>query len=1000
MKYILSLLVFCVSFAKAQDYRTDVVVLDSVSKITTYYGGSKLIYVKDTATGGYFYLYQGAIAADGKDIVLGSNSSKWRRVLGSNVDYTVLQLPSYSALRTLPRFGLYKTFIVYANGVNNYFRYDSTDKTTADDTAMTIVGYGGARYKRIVESSLDVRWFGATGSDTTDDWYNLQRCINYAVYNDYKKIVFPGGTFYLSKGLLVWKDANNDGRPEFVNITIEGTTSAYAGASQNETVLYANNRNSFALGIEKGKGCIVKNINLLGTNQLTYSNATAWTDATTYIKDSQRVNAYSPYAGLVLDPFGDSLAAADRYPGFSSYYDSSKGNGGSTDCKFYNIVTNGFIAGIILTPNPTTQNNESHLFDGLWISNCRDGFVTTNSQERQVTVKNFKAWQNVKTVFRTYGYGANKGEPPAIDGGNVAGNVYQIFYFTGVGGYFPVVSIKNIYAESFYRIGYINAPTIGFKDCHFSFALTTDFGMKVQDYVYSGNATTFDNCILVFYNSGYSTPMNMVGGNFKFNNCYLSNPVGINLNQWTINNPEASYSNCRFYNTGKYFSDSYQWSESFGYKNYSGNKMVDNNDVNVTYCYPERYGDFNKHAVQYRKVTSKSKRWISLGVVSVTVSGDSATATVAVLANKTQFNNMLVFDSYQGSSGGTQAMRIKSIDGSGNIKFDRVVDRLASGSYRLWIEDYQALSQPYLFDYNGSVFTNVMKEEDTASSGSTLSTAVTYYHNGFPVTMSSVSAGGGTPTWGLPWSPISRGILSSYDYEEYGYTDGHPLTNSYFTPGVLFSEGSFYTNIKKDNSDSLILGYKCIKSGIKGSKLTPQFEIVYRTRNAGSGYKLALEASNQVKSLTAGFGLTIDSSTTNQINYKFDSATVFGYVVGKVVTEGTYTPTKYIIANLDSVSFTACNYQKIGNYIYVYGEVYTDPTSSNQDTEVDISLPIATAINYTYSLAGNGSAYAVGEAMRIYGDTSNYRAKLRFKSSDNAGHVFSFSFVYKLDTPN
>ncbi len=32
----------------------------------------------------------------------------------------------------------------------------------------------------------------------------------------------------------------------------------------------------------------------------------------------------------------------------------------------------------------------SHLFDGIWLSNYREGFVTTNSQEQQTKCTSFK----------------------------------------------------------------------------------------------------------------------------------------------------------------------------------------------------------------------------------------------------------------------------------------------------------------------------------------------------------------------------------------------------------------------------------------------------------------------------------------------------------------------------------------------------------------------------------------------------------------------------------
>jgi len=42
----------------------------------------------------------------------------------------------------------------------------------------------------------------------------------------------------------------------------------------------------------------------------------------------------------------------------------------------------------------------------------------------------------------------------------------------------------------------------------------------------------------------------------------------------------------------------------------------------------------------------------------------------------------------------------------------------------------------------------------------------------------------------------------------------------------------------------------------------------------GSGYQVAINGTNNIKSLTSGYGLTADSATSNQVNYKVDSATL------------------------------------------------------------------------------------------------------------------------------
>lgn len=82
MKKLFILILFLSGYfiSKAQDTRTDIAVVDSTTKIANYFGGSKVMYVKDNNNGGWFFLYQGALSVDGVNIFAGANSSKWRRL--------------------------------------------------------------------------------------------------------------------------------------------------------------------------------------------------------------------------------------------------------------------------------------------------------------------------------------------------------------------------------------------------------------------------------------------------------------------------------------------------------------------------------------------------------------------------------------------------------------------------------------------------------------------------------------------------------------------------------------------------------------------------------------------------------------------------------------------------------------------------------------------------------------------------------------------------------
>jgi hypothetical protein len=93
------------------------------------------------------------------------------------------------------------------NVVQNYvagdgggvFRLDVSDTTSADNSGTIIVDASSKRWKRQYTGSLNVRWFGARGNNSTDDTTALQNAITTGAGGE---VFFPVGT-YLTTGLLI-----------------------------------------------------------------------------------------------------------------------------------------------------------------------------------------------------------------------------------------------------------------------------------------------------------------------------------------------------------------------------------------------------------------------------------------------------------------------------------------------------------------------------------------------------------------------------------------------------------------------------------------------------------------------------------------------------------------------------------------------------------------------------------------------------------------------------
>jgi len=187
------------------------------------------------------------------------------------------------------------------------------------------------------------------------------------------------------------------------------------------------------LSIHKGKGNIIKGLNISGTG-------------------IGRDSRFSPYTALAIDPICGFLPPDGGYPGLKDFYQGSESKSGSTGIRIEDCTFNNVTVGSITSPNGHTQNAEMITYQNIRIGNVKYGIAGCQAQEKLNRVINIGAWESCETLFRFNTYGEAKPGHWIIDGVNIAGNVDYLVY-RGSHEYFPLM-IKNVYAERLIGIGY------------------------------------------------------------------------------------------------------------------------------------------------------------------------------------------------------------------------------------------------------------------------------------------------------------------------------------------------------------------------------------------------------------------------------------------------------------------------------------------------------------------------------------------------------------------
>lgn len=150
------------------------------------------------------------------------------------------------------------------DGGGGEFYWDSSDTTSPENGGTIFIATTG-RWKRLYDGELNVKWFGAKGNNSGDDYPAINKCIDYAkqIFTNGGKLLFPRGRYRISSTLnitngvfwqIIGEGATIAPTSAITAINIQLSRSTYTGLNISyETLNFDEiNENCVAIWLHKG----------------------------------------------------------------------------------------------------------------------------------------------------------------------------------------------------------------------------------------------------------------------------------------------------------------------------------------------------------------------------------------------------------------------------------------------------------------------------------------------------------------------------------------------------------------------------------------------------------------------------------------------------------------------------------------------------------------------------------------------------------------------------
>jgi len=265
-------------------------------------------------------------------------------------------------------------------------------------------------------------WYGAN-KNKADNWKELQLSFDACLNNKFPTL-YIADSYTISKQ---WKMANLS-KNSYIgwSLHVKGD-----GNIWNDRTKITYTGTSYALGLQCAKGVIIEGIAIKGN----YSAPT--NEGMSYYNTNFPVQSYN--AGIMID------------------FDGSKNTSGSTGVKIQNCWVDGFDVCYDISPNGKTFNADIITLEDIRVGNCRIGVRSGQAQEKGNEIRNIVAWDRCQILIQIGKSGKYQAGSYIIRGGNIAGNVVQLFDVQCSG--WNKFIVYGMDAESIARIGFFGSST-------------------------------------------------------------------------------------------------------------------------------------------------------------------------------------------------------------------------------------------------------------------------------------------------------------------------------------------------------------------------------------------------------------------------------------------------------------------------------------------------------------------------------------------------------------